>query len=96
MDALIIGKAFSIDLTALYEHIGHNDETMYGHYIDHDFSSDYYDLRTDGHIYACDGETCKVVDVGAHCVTIDNVEEKSIPFLLSIEEFEICSHSTLH
>ena len=95
MNNKLVGKIFSIDLAALYEHVG-NGKTEYGYSIKYSKNCDceYYDLYGDSvAMFACDGEECLVVDAGNKCITIDNIDcPCKFPFLLSKEEFDIVCH----
>jgi hypothetical protein len=84
-------KTFSIDLTSLYEYIG-NGKTEFGYYIEHeeDGMNTWNDLRQacPNTLFACDGETCSIIEEFENSVHIYN--DENIPFWLSKDEFNVC------
>lgn len=95
MGKTFIGKTFSIDLKSLYPYmIGCH--TYYGYWIEYEESDDgsdgYYDLKDSYALYACDGETCKVVSVGKDYVSIICVDSPTHVFVLTKKEFGFACH----
>ena len=89
-------KTFSIDLKSLYEHMM-GCHTNYGYWIEYEENDDgsdgYYDLKDSSGLYACDGETCKVVGIGRDYVLIVCADDDSSHgFILTKKEFGFACH----
>lgn len=89
-------KTFSIDLKSLYIHMMgfHADYGYWIEYEENDDGSDgYYDLKDSSSLYACDGETCKVVGIGRDYVLIVCADDDSSHrFVLTKKEFGFACH----